>query len=128
MNNVSNKIWTGVRSLFAIFMIMGGVQHFLKPEFYLPFVPSFLPFSMAIIYLSGLLEIGLGLLLVFKRYARFAAFGIFILMIVFLPIHIWDVFSDTPAVGSHKAALIRLPFQFLFIAIAWKIKQVSEKF
>jgi uncharacterized membrane protein len=128
MKNISSTIWTGVRILFAVFMVMGGVQHFLKPEFYLPFVPSFLPFPIAIIYLSGLVEIGLGLLLIFKKYARIAALGIFILMILFLPIHIWDVFSDAPAIGSHKAALIRLPFQFLFMAIAWKIKQVSEKF
>ena len=128
MNNISHVIWTGVRILFAIFMIMGGVQHFLKPDFYQPFVPAFLPFPIAIIYLSGLVEIGLGLILFFKKYAGIAALGIFILMILFLPIHVWDVFSDAPAIGSHKAALIRLPFQFLFMAIAWKIKQVSEKY
>ncbi|MBL4560230.1 MAG: DoxX family membrane protein [Labilibaculum sp.] len=128
MKNISQAIWIGVRILFAVFMIMGGVQHFLKPDFYLPFVPAFLPFPIAIIYLSGVVEIGLGLLLVFKKYAGIAALGIFILMILFLPIHIWDVFSDTPAIGSHKAALIRLPFQFLFMAIAWKIKQISAKF
>jgi len=125
MRNITTKIWTAVRVLFAIFMIMGGVQHFIKPEFYLPFVPSFLPFPVAIIYLSGLIEIGLGLPLFFKTYTRAAALGIFILMLLFLPIHIWDVFSDTPAIGNHKAALTRLPFQFMFMAIAWKIKQVS---
>ena len=124
MKNISNTIWTGVRILFAIFMIMGGVQHFLKPDFYLPFVPDFLPLKMEVIYLSGLLEIALGALLLLKKYARLAAMGIFILMVLFLPIHVWDVFSSTPAIGTHKAALIRLPFQFLFMAIAWKIKQV----
>jgi len=127
MRNISTKIWTAVRVLFAIFMIMGGVQHFIKLDFYQPFVPGFLPFPIAIIYLSGLVEIGLGLLLLLKTYARTAALGIFILMLLFLPVHIWDVFSDTPAIGNHKAALIRLPFQFLFMAIAWKIKQVSSK-
>ena len=128
MKNISSIIWTGVRILFAIFMIMGGVQHFIKPDFYLPFVPGFLPFPVIIIYLSGMAEIGLGLLLIFKRYTRVAALGIFVLMLLFLPIHVLDVFIDNPAIGTHKAALIRLPFQFLFIAIAWKIKQVSEKF
>jgi uncharacterized membrane protein len=123
----SRTIWLGVRILFAIFMFMGGVQHFLKPDFYIPFVPTFLPFTMAIIYLSGLVEIVLGLMLIFKKYARMAALGIFILMILFLPIHIWDVFADVPAIGSHKAALIRLPVQFLFMAIAWKIQQVLAR-
>jgi uncharacterized membrane protein len=123
----SRTIWLGVRILFAIFMFMGGLQHFLKPDFYIPFVPTFLPFTMAIIYLSGLVEIVLGLMLIFKKYARMAALGIFILMILFLPIHIADVFADAPAIGTHKAALIRLPVQFLFMAIAWKIQQVLAR-
>ncbi len=126
MKNTSNKIWTGVKILFAIFMIMGGVQHFLKPDFYLPFVPDFLPLKIEVIYLSGLIEIALGIFLLVKKYTRMAALGIFLLMILFLPIHIWDVFSNTPAIGTHKAALIRLPVQFLFMAIAWKIKQFAE--
>ncbi len=124
--SITDKIWFGVRIFFALFMLMGGVQHFIKPDFYLPFVPGFLPFPLIIIYLSGVLEIALGLLLLFRKYAGIAALGIFILMLLFLPIHVWDVISDTPAIGSHKAALIRLPFQLLFLAIAWKIKQVSS--
>ena len=123
---MTSKIWLGVRILFALFMIMGGVQHFLKPDFYSPFVPSFLPFPMTIIYLSGVVEIVLGLLLLFRKYAKIAAAGIFMLLILFLPIHVWDIITDIPAIGSHKAAWIRLPFQFLFLAIAWKIKQVSS--
>ena len=60
--------------------------------------------------------------LFFKKYETIGAWGILILMLLFLPIHIWDVFSDTPAIGSHNAALIRLPVQFLLIFIAWKVK------
>jgi len=123
---MTSKIWGGVRILFALFMLMGGVQHFIKPDFYSPFVPGFLPFPMTIVYVSGFVEIALGLLLLFKTYAKIAAVGIFLLMLLFLPVHVWDIITDTPAIGSHKAALIRLPFQFLFLAIAWKIKQVSS--
>ncbi|MCZ4694997.1 DoxX family membrane protein [Ancylomarina euxinus] len=124
--SLTSKIWVGVRILFTLFMIMGGVQHFLKPDFYLPFIPGFLPFPMTIIYVSGFVEIALGLLLLFKKYSKIAAVGIFLLMLLFLPVHVWDIITDTPAIGSHKAALIRLAFQFLFLAIAWKIKQVSS--
>lgn len=124
--NITSKIWIAVRILFALFMIMGGVQHFIKPEFYVPFVPDFLPFSMVIIYVSGFVEIALGLFLLFKKSAKNAALGIFMLLLLFLPIHVWDIITDTPAIGSHKAAWIRLSFQFLFLAIAWKIKQISS--
>jgi len=118
---MQRKIWIILKVTLAIFLIFGGVQHFLKPGFYIPFVPEFFPFTMAIIYFSGLVEIIFGIALFTKKYAKFGAWGIFILMLVFLPIHIWDVFSDTAAIGSHKAALIRLPIQFILIVVNWKV-------
>ncbi|MBE7652713.1 DoxX family protein [Tenacibaculum finnmarkense] len=123
-----NRFWNVLKIILAVFMMFGGVQHFIKPTFYLPFVPTFLPFPIMIIYLSGILEIGLGILLFLNtKYAKLGALGIFYLMLLFLPVHIWDVFSATPAIGSHTAALIRLPFQFLCIAWAWKIhKEISS--
>ena len=124
---MQRKIWIILKVTLAIFLIFGGLQHFLKPDFYIPFVPKFLPFTMAIIYISGLVEIIFGVALFVKRYAKFGALGIFILMLVFLPIHICDVFSDTPAIGSHKAALIRLPIQFILIIVAWKVKTIVSK-
>ncbi|MBT8184289.1 MAG: DoxX family membrane protein [Eudoraea sp.] len=119
--------WSVVRLLFAGFMIYAGVQHLLKPEFYIPFVPSFLPFTMAIVYASGFIEILLGVFLLIPKFAKLGALGLVVLMILFLPIHIWDVFTDTPAIGSHKAALIRLAVQLLFIAIPWKLKTVLTR-
>ena len=116
------KIWLILKVVLAIFLIFGGVQHFISPNNYIPFVPSVLPFTLAIIYLFGLFEILFGLALFFKKLETIGAWGILILMLLFLPIHIWDVFSKTPAIGSHNAALIRLPIQFLFIFIAWKVK------
>jgi uncharacterized membrane protein len=120
-------VWIVIRVLFSIFMIFSGVQHLLKPGFYIPFVPSFLPFTTAIIYGSGILEIILGIMLIIPKYAKQGALGILLLMLIFLPIHVWDVFSATPAIGSHQAALIRLAVQFLLIALAWKIKDTVSK-
>ena len=117
--------WNIVKIILALFMIYGGVQHFVKPNFYMPFVPSFLPYPIAVIYVSGIIEIVLGFtLLVNKKYAKLAALGVLVLMILFLPIHIWDVFSETPAIGSHDAALIRLPIQFVLIALSWKVYSI----
>ena len=116
------KIWLILKVVLAIFLIFGGVQHFISPNNYIPFVPSVLPFTLAIIYLFGLFEILFGLALFFKKLETIGAWGILILMLLFLPIHIWDVFSNTPAIGSHNAALIRLLIQFVLIFIAWKVK------
>ena len=120
-------VWIVLRVIFALFMIYAGIQHFVKPDFYIPFVPSFLPFTTAIIYASGILELLFGIMLLIPKYAQQGAMGILLLMLIFLPIHVWDVFSATPAIGSHKAALIRLAVQFLFIAIAWKLRNTARK-
>ena len=95
----------------------------MKPEFYEPFVPSFLPLKMLIIYASGALELVFGLLLLMPKYAKLGATGILLLLLIFLPVHIWDVFAEAPAIGSQKAAYIRLPFQFLFIAWAYGVRR-----
>lgn len=106
-------------------MVYGGVNHFLHPDMYAAFVPSFLSFTYPIIYGSGALEILLGILLVIPRYTYIAAYGLFALMILFLPIHIMDIFLDAPAIGSKTAAYIRLPLQFLLIALTWKFTRLS---
>lgn len=121
--------WNLLKIILSIFIIYGGIQHFVKPSFYIPFVPTFLPYATMVIYISGFIEIFLGTsLLLNKKYAQHGALGIFFLMLLFLPIHIWDVFSKNPAIGSHNAALIRLPIQFILIIFAWKIyKDLSKK-
>ena len=121
------KIWFLLKVILALFLIFGGIQNFISPNNYIAFVPSFLPFTIAIIYVSGLFEILFGLALFFKKLEIIGAWGVLILMLLFLPIHVWDVFSETPAIGSRNAALIRLPLQFLLLGIAWKVKNnVSE--
>jgi uncharacterized membrane protein len=121
MTNLLKTTWLIVRYLLALVIILGGLQHFINTSFYFPFVPNFLPYKQVIIYLSGIIEIVLGVsLLMNKKYAKFGALGVFVAMLVFLPIHISDVFLTNPAIGTHKAAVIRLPIQFLLIGLAYK--------
>ena len=120
-------VWKVLQVLLALFLIYAGIQHFIKPSFYEPFVPVFLPGKTAIVYASGVVELILGILLLVPKYTKLAATGIIILMLIFLPIHVWDVFSETPSIGSHPAALIRLPVQFLFIAWAYGVRRFAPK-
>lgn len=124
VESVAKRIWNVVVIIMAVFMFYSGVQHFRNSVFYNPFVPNFLPFKMVIIYFYGVIEIAIALLLLIKKYRGIGAFSLFALMLFFLPIHIWDVFSDTPAIGSHQLVLIRLLIQFGLIAIAWKLKNI----
>ncbi len=109
-----------LKILLAVFLIYGGFNHFYKPEFYNGFIPDFLP-KLTVNYISGILEIVLGIGLIIKGYQKKSAYGIFLLMIAFMPIHIWDAFKEIPAIGSKSAAYIRIAVQFLFISWAWVI-------
>lgn len=120
------SIWNFLRILFALFFVYAGTQHFIKPDFFNAFVPKFLIFKLPIIYASGAIEIVFGVLLLITRYTHVAASGILILMLLFLPIHIWDVITDTPAIGSHQAALLRLLMQFVLIALAYKFRNTNN--
>lgn len=106
--------------LFGIFMLIGGINHFLKPAMYMPMIPDFLPEEI-VNYLVGILEILVGAGTFIPRFRSLATLGILVMMLIFLPIHIIDVFRENPAIGSHQAALIRLPVQFIFIFWAWFI-------
>ena len=77
--------------------------------------------------LTGIVELGLGIGLLFKKYRKQAAFGVFLLMIAFLPLHFIDVFKDHPAIGSKTVAMIRLPLQFVLIYWAWYIFQQNKQ-
>lgn len=111
--------------LFGAVMILAGLYHFIKPEIFAPFIAKFLP-NKAINYLAGLLEIALGIGVFTPKFRSTATLGILLLMIVFLPLHIVDVFKENPAIGSREAALIRLPIQFVLILWAWFINKNDE--
>lgn len=81
--------------LLSGFYILAGVNHFINPDFYLPLIPSYLPFPEIINYVSGGLEILLGLLLLVPGYKRMAAWGIIFLLILFVPSHVYFIMIDS---------------------------------
>ncbi|MET1057733.1 MAG: MauE/DoxX family redox-associated membrane protein [Pedobacter sp.] len=104
--------------LFAILLIGAGINHVINPAAYASLIPAWLPLN-ATNYFTALVEITLGGGLVFTGTRPWAAIGTILLMIFFLPFHLYDVFREHPAVGSTLLALIRLPLQFVLIYWAW---------
>ena len=108
--------------LFGAIMIFAGVNHFLKPAMYLPFIPDFLP-REAVNYLVGGSEVLVGVAVFIPASRSWGTTTILGFMLLFLPLHIIDVFKENPAIGSHQVALVRLPIQFVLIAWAWFINK-----
>ena len=109
-----------LKIVFGAFFMFAGVMHIIKPKIFKHFIPEGFP-KKTINYIVGLVEFVLGLGLFFSQTVSNAALGIFILMIVFLPIHIWDVTKERPAIGSKRMAIIRIPLQFVLMYCAYLI-------
>ena len=77
-----------LRYVMAAFYVWAGINHFLRPEFYLNLMPPYIPLHTEMVYLSGVAEILLGVLVAIPRTATMPAWGIILMLIVFLPVHV----------------------------------------
>lgn len=89
-------------------------MHFIKPQFFKNFIPDFFPKKL-VNYVIGFIEFSLGLGMFFSDTVNTSSLGVLILLIFLLPIHIWDVRKDRPAIGSKKSAIIRILIQFVLM-------------
>jgi len=106
--------------VMSVFYIFNGVNHFLSTEVYLAIMPPYIPFHLELVYLSGAIEIFLGVLLLVKKLRKLASWGIILLLIAIFPANIYHLTSAGIGLGTPLWALwVRLPFQPLFIAWAY---------
>lgn len=99
-----------------------GIRHFIDPDFFLAIMPNYLPYHLEFVYLSGIAEISFGILLFFKKTRTFAAYGLIILLVCVFPanIHLVESELSQSILGATKSqTIIRLPFQILFISLAY---------
>lgn len=105
--------------LLAALMLVAGVLHFVKPGFFLKIMPPYLPFHLELVYLSGAIEIGLGICLLLPRFSRFAAWGIIALLIAVFPANIYLYQNQEILPGSPTLHFLRLLFQGVLIWMAY---------
>jgi uncharacterized membrane protein len=126
---VTDSITTPRRDVLAMFLggfiTFAGVMHFVNPTFFDDIVPPWLPPSERFwTYASGLAELVVGTLILWPRTRRvgaLAAIGLFIAVYPANLYMVWD-WRDRPA-SEQVIAWARLPFQFLFIWVAWRVAQ-----
>ena len=102
------------------FYISAGLLHFTNTNWFLQIVPPYLPIKLELVYLSGFFEIIFGLMLVLPSWRYYAGWGLVLLLIAVYPANIY--LAQTNGAAMNTSALVawgRLPFQFLFIGIAY---------
>jgi uncharacterized membrane protein len=91
-------------AIFVFFYVSSGVNHFLTPDFYLKLMPPYIPYPLQIIYLSGVIEILLGVGAAIPRFRARAAWAVIFMLISFMPVHIHmvvhpELYPDVPEIG-----------------------------
>src|SRR5262245_12158847 len=117
-----------VRVLFAAFFVVAGVTHFTNRDFFTAIVPPFFPWPVMLVYVSGVAEIVLGVMLLIPSTMRLAAWGLIALLIAVFPANIHMAMNPQlyPDV-SMAALLIRLPLQGVMVAIAYWFTRPAMK-
>ena len=111
--------------VMGIFYIIVGIKHFQDPSWFVQIVPPILPYKYELVYISGFFEVLLGILLMIPRFQSIAAKGLMALLICVYPANIYLAQTNGVALGiSPLIAWGRLPFQFVFIGLAyWHLKE-----
>jgi uncharacterized membrane protein len=113
----SSERWRMIlRRLAAVFFIVAGTGHFLKPEFYVRIVPPFFPASHLLVLISGLCEIagGVGLLIPLVRWQ--AGWGLIALLIAVFPANVFMAIHPERFGIAAWILWARLPLQLIFVA------------
>ena len=109
--------------VMGVFYVVAGAFHFLRPDYYLPMMPPYLPRPLELVYGSGLAEMLLGALVLVPRTRPAAAWGIILLLIAVFPANVHIALDDVPLFGAKTGAgvwnWVRLPVQGVLIAWAW---------
>jgi uncharacterized membrane protein len=106
------------RVALALFFAVGGLMHFLRPAFYLQIMPPYLPWPLALVYVSGVFEIVGGCAVLPAGTRQWAGVGLIVLLLAVFPANIHMALHPAP-VGGWDVPLwllwLRLPLQGVFI-------------
>lgn len=106
--------------IFGLLFVAAGANHFVNPKFYLDIMPPYLPWHYALVILSGIAEVLLGIGLLIPQTSTYAAWGLILLLIAVFPANLYMAMNPElfPTIPTF-ALWLRLPLQGLLILWAY---------
>ena|ERR1700677_3452621 len=115
-----NAVRVVMRWLFGLLFVAAGANHFLSASFYVSIMPPNLPWHLTLVYISGVAEMALGVLLLVPRFQAAAAWGLVALLIAVTPANLYMAMNPDLFPAFDPALLwARLPLQGVLIAWAY---------
>jgi uncharacterized membrane protein len=116
-----------IRIIVGLAMAAAGIIHFVYPKVYGAILPALVPFKKALVLGSGIAEVCIGIALLYSGTAKWGALGLLILMVCFLPLHVWHLF-EPPAKLSlpYWAFIARAVIQFGIIYACYKLYETTN--
>lgn len=106
-------------------LVLAGIGHFIHPFLFLKMMPRPFPYPLEMVYLSGSIEIMLGIFLCIASWRKMAAWGIIALLIAVFPANIFMALHTDEWTIAPWLLYLRLPLQFLLIFWAYQHTQKS---
>jgi uncharacterized membrane protein len=110
----------------AVFYVFAGVFHFVETGSYLKIMPPWIPWHLAMVYISGAAEIAGGFGLLIPGLRRAAAWGLVALLIAVFPANIYMAVNNVQVTANPIPAVLlwaRLPLQAVLI---WWVLWASQ--
>ena len=117
-----SHIKTALCIFFALFFVAAGVMHFVAVEDFAAIVPPLLPFPKFIVWVTGLMEIGMGVMLLCPHFRPRVGVLLGLFLLAVLPANIYMAMAGISygdSVTSPAALWTRVALQFPLIAIIY---------
>lgn len=115
---------------YGIPFILVGIEHFRSPQKFVDIVPSYLPFPLFLVYLTGVMEIAGGLGIIYPETREITGRLMVLFLIAIYPANFNMWINDIPYNGTRlttQGHLVRLSVQFLLIIAALGFSGDLEK-
>jgi len=113
--------------VMALGYVVAGLLHFVVPQLYVQIVPPFLPAPLALVYLSGLAEVVVGIGLLVPQTRRAAAWATIALLVAIFPANVYMATSGVVVAGlpggGDPSAVVRwgrVPLQGVLVLWAYQ--------
>jgi uncharacterized membrane protein len=118
--------------ILVIFYLVAGANHFYHPASYYRIIPPYIPWQQTANLLAGFFELWFAIMLIFEKTRKLAAWGIILMLLAFLPVHI-SMIGDAPlklgnlTVTPFIAWVRLIVLQPLLILWAWWYTKKTNK-